>query len=221
MDISVFEVLGPVMIGPSSSHTAGAVRLAHVAAEVARAPFHKVRFGLSGSFAKTCRGHGTDKALLAGAMGLAPDDERIRDAEGIARERGLEYRFEAEELDWLHENSVHITFTHENGAKSEIWGSSIGGGRIVIRRIGDFETSLEADSPTVVVVHKDQPGVISDLSTIFAWHGINIGVLRLTRVGKHGKAAAMFILDEHVTPKVVAAIKFLPYVEEVAVIDVP
>lgn len=221
MELSIFDVLGPVMIGPSSSHTAGAARLARVAAEIARQPFDRVEFGLSGSFAQTARGHGTDRALLAGAIGFAPDDERIPDSEALAKKQGLVWRFYSEELDWMHENAVHFTFHHPGGRKSEVWGSSVGGGRILINRIGDFDTSIHAENPTLLVNHMDRPGVISELSRILARYRINIAVLRLSRVGKGGAANATFIVDNQIPRVAVEQLEALPHVGEVVMVDVP
>ncbi len=221
MELSLFDILGPVMVGPSSSHTAGAARLASVAAGIAGKPFSKVEFGLSGSLAKTFRGHGTDKALVAGVMGLAPDSEQISCAESLAQQRGLKTRFYPEELEHLHENAAHITFTHQDGTTTEVWGASIGGGRIEIRRIGDFDTKLLAERPTMIVQHLDRPGVISDVSRILADNHINIAVLRLSRIGKGGNASAMFVVDEAVPQQVQQQVQQLQYVEQVVVVDVP
>ena len=133
MDLSIFDVLGPVMIGPSSSHTAGAARLARAAALIADKPFSRVSFGLSGSFAQTGRGHGTDKALLAGALGFAADDENIRHIEDIAAQRGIKADYYREDLEWVHDNAAHIRFFHPDDSVTEVWGASIGGGRICVR----------------------------------------------------------------------------------------
>ena len=132
MNLSIFEVLGPVMIGPSSSHTAGAAKLARVAAMIAAKPFDKVEFALHGSFLKTGQGHGTRLALLAGALGLAEDDEGLKTAETLAQERGVAYSFTEAELEDAHENTACITFFHTDGSESRITGCSIGGGRIRI-----------------------------------------------------------------------------------------
>ena len=126
MDLSIFDVVGPVMIGPSSSHTAGAARLAFVARQIA-GEFTRVSFGLHGSFARTYRGHGTDRALVAGALGLSPQDERLRTSFDIAKERGLQYDFYLTELPDAHENSVKMTFTHPDGSTLDVVGASRGG----------------------------------------------------------------------------------------------
>lgn len=220
MELSIFEVLGPVMIGPSSSHTAGAARLARVAALIAAKPFTSVTFALSGSFAKTGVGHGTHKALLAGALGYAEDDENIRNIGGIAAARGVQAEYTEEDLDWMHENSVHITFHHADGAQTEIWGSSIGGGRIRIHRIGKLNIEFSAECPTLIVPHLDRPGVISEVSRVLAENGINIGVLRLSRESK-GQAAALVIeADGRIPPAVAGKVRTLQHVTEVILVDV-
>lgn len=221
MQLSVFDVLGPVMIGPSSSHTAGAARLAAVAAIIANKPFHKVHFGMSGSFAKTGKGHGTDKALLAGALGLGTDDERIRDVDRLAKERKVTVEYEQEDLEDQHENSVHIVFYHEDGSTSEIWGSSIGGGRIIITRIGEFDTEISAESPTLVVQHKDRPGVVSEVTRLLAEKGINIAVMRLARRQKGGIASVVIEVDGTIPQQVVTELKSISNVLEVISVDVP
>lgn len=208
------------MIGPSSSHTAGAARLARVAAVIAEKPFTKVVFGLSGSFAKTYKGHGTDKALLAGALGMAPDDERIPRAMELARQQGIAVEFVQEDIGWLHENAVHITFYFPDGQTSEVWGASIGGGRITINRIGDFETQFHAESPTLLINHTDLPGVISQVSQILAQNHINIAVLRLSRLARGKQANAVFVVDGGIPPAVIQEIRALDNVREVRVVDV-
>ena len=130
MELSLFDVVGPVMIGPSSSHTAGAARLARVARQIA-GEFTHVSFGLHGSFAKTGWGHGTDRALVAGALGLSEQDERLRTSFEMARAVGLEYDFYTAELDVPHENAVKMTFYGSDGGKLDVVGASLGGGRIV------------------------------------------------------------------------------------------
>jgi L-serine dehydratase len=199
MNISVFDVIGPIMIGPSSSHTAGAARLARVAAQICAKPFYKVAFGLSGSFAKTGAGHGTDKALLAGAMGFLEDDERIVEAYEIAQKKNLQYRFYEVELNENYENSCKITFYHTDATKSIIVGSSIGGGRIVVTKINGMPTELSADRPTIIIHQLDQRGVISSVTQLLTWQGINIAVMRLSREGR-GQMATTIIETDDIVP---------------------
>lgn len=199
MDISIFDVIGPIMIGPSSSHTAGAARLARIAAKICEKPFNKVTFGLYGSFAKTGAGHGTDKALLAGAMGLTEDDERIADAYSIAKDKNLKYEFYEADLKVQYENSCKLTFYCEDGSKTVVVGSSIGGGRVVIVRINDVDTEIFAERPTVIVNQVDKKGVISSITQLFAWQGINVAVMRMSRTQK-GKTATTIIETDEIVP---------------------
>ncbi len=221
MELSIFEVLGPVMIGPSSSHTAGAARLGRVAAIIAQKEFDVVSFGLSGSFAKTGKPHGTHKALLAGALGFQTDDERIRNAFAEAEARGIRVEFHEEDLEDMHENAVHVRFFHLDGSQSDIWGASTGGGRISIRRIGELETEITATNPTLVVYYLDRPGCVSKMSRVLAKNDINIAVMRVSRTSKGGFATAVIEADESFSGDVVNAVRDVKDVREVMVVDVP
>lgn len=221
MQLSIFDVLGPVMIGPSSSHTAGAVKLGRVAALIAQKPFNRVIFGLSGSFAKTGVGHGTHQALLAGVLGFAEDDERVRDVNAIAVARHIQAEYREEDLDWMHENSVHLEFLHTDGTQSNIWGSSIGGGRILIRRIGGLEMEISAEAPTLIIPHLDRPGVVSEISRVLAKNGINIGVMRLSREAKGQASVIVLEIDGSIPEDLPHKLAQLRYITEVVVIDVP
>ncbi len=222
MNIRIFDVAGPVMIGPSSSHTAGAARLARVAARIVGRPFRHVSFGLHGSFAKTYRGHGTDLALIAGALGLREDDEHLRNAAKIARERnapstntptaeiareaGLTYDFYEARLDDMHDNSVRMTFILEDGNTREIAGSSIGGGQILIRRIDGLDVELTAQSPTLIISQLDKKGVVSEVTKILADGDINIGVMKLSRAAKGRVALCVIETDSALSEDLVARV---------------
>ncbi len=221
MELSIFEVLGPVMIGPSSSHTAGAARLGRVAAIIAKKEFDVVSFGLSGSFAKTGKAHGTYKALLAGALGFQTDDVRLRDSFAEADKRNIRVEFHEEDLEDIHENAVHIRFYHTDGSQSDIFGASVGGGRISIRRIGELETEITATNPTLVVYYQDMPGCVSKISRVLAKQEINIAVMRVSRTVKGGFATAVIEADESFPKDVVDAVWNVKHVSEVMVVDVP
>lgn len=219
MNMSLFEVTGPVMVGPSSSHTAGAARLALVAKCIAGRPFKHVSFGLHGSFAKTYKGHGTDKALLAGAMGLREDDERLANSFEMAREQGLEYEFYETELDGMHENSVKITFTLDDGKICVVTGSSIGGGQIVIRGIDGFDVELDASLPTLLISQWDQKGIVSEVTRILAEGGLNIGVMKLSRKTKGDVAICIIEMDDAIGASIVEQVQAVNNVLSVRVVN--
>lgn len=218
MQVSIFEALGPIMIGPSSSHTAGAARLSRIAAQIAGRSFSRVSFGLHGSFAKTYRGHGTDKALVAGALGLYEDDERLSQSFHLAKERGLRYDFYEIALEGVHENTVKITFYHDDGI-SEIIGSSIGGAQILIREIDGFALDYSAHSAALLLTQRDKKGVISKVTGILADRDINIGVMKVSRRSKGDTAHCILEVDTPIPGDVLAAIRECGDVMQARAID--
>nr|WP_300004835.1 L-serine ammonia-lyase, iron-sulfur-dependent subunit beta [Tissierella sp.] len=183
-DYSVFDILGPIMIGPSSSHTAGAARLALISKEIAGEGFYRVDFLLHGSFAKTYKGHGTDKALVGGVLGMSPDDEDIKISLDLAIEKGIEVSFEEVDLGYVHPNTVKLIFKYHDRDDFYIIGSSIGGGNIVIMDINDNIVNFTADKPTMLLKYNDRKGVISEVSAIFSRNGLNIASMKVTREKK-------------------------------------
>jgi len=212
MEISIFDVLGPIMIGPSSSHTAGAAKLAYTARGIVGKPFHKVVFYLHGSFAKTYRGHGTDKALVAGVLGLKQDSEQLSDSFELAAQQGLSYSFEETELEGRHENTVRMVFTTDDGQTHEVTGSSIGGGRIQIVNIDGCEVQISGDSPTLIVTQYDKKGVINAITSVLSGNNINIAVMKLTRQGKGDIATTIIETDDDIPGQVVKLIAMLPHI---------
>ena len=219
MDISIFKAVGPIMVGPSSSHTAGAARLARIARTIVAAPFNHVSFGLHGSFAQTHRGHGTDRALVAGALGFYEDDERIVDAFAYGEAAGLGWDFYTTKLHNAHENSVKMTFSMCDGGKQEIVGSSIGGGQIVIHEINGFATDITAQSSTLVISQNDRRGVISEVSRVLADSGINIGTMKVSRNARGETAFCIIETDGSIHDDVVARIKQVNHVLSVRAIN--
>lgn len=177
----VFDILGPIMIGPSSSHTAGAARLGNMARIIVGEPINKVDFYLHGSFAKTMVGHGTDKALLAGVLGIQPDDDRIINSFELAKERNLKFNFQEKDLGYTHPNTVKFDFTLPKNKKFYIIGSSIGGGNILITDINGTEIELSGKKPTILVKNRDTKGVIAYISNILAKSEINIATMSVVR----------------------------------------
>lgn len=170
-----FDVVGPIMVGPSSSHTAGACKIGNAALAISGgSPFHEVKFRLHGSFASTYRGHGTDMALVGGILGILPDDERLRDSFKIAEERGISYEFIETDLGDRHPNSVEIVFFYDNGGHLFVTGSSIGGGNILIVAINDIEVAFKNQYPTLILQYQEQKGVIALVSSILTNNDYNI-----------------------------------------------
>ena len=220
MDISIFDVIGPIMIGPSSSHTAGAAKLARIARIISGDNIKKVSFGLHGSFAQTYKGHGTDKALVAGALGMNEDDENINNSFEIAKNKGFEYEIYEIQLYGVHENTVKMTFEMQDGAKNVIIGSSIGGGEIMISNINGFETEFNAKTPILLIRQKDLPGVVSEVTKILAKDNINIGVMKLSRKEKGSDAFCAIETDNEISNKVVEDIRCVANIISVQALNI-
>jgi len=188
------DIIGPVMVGPSSSHTAGAAKLGRLARRVWNDEVSKVDIYLRGSFAATYWGHGTDKALVGGLLGFLPHDERIKDALNIARERGMEYRLFAENIDGAHPNSVRFVL-YGNDRIMEVVGASLGGGVVELQEIDGFRLSLKGDLAALVTFHVDRPGVLAAVTGLLAKHDVNIATMHLYRQGRGGKAAMVIEID--------------------------
>ena len=204
------DIIGPIMVGPSSSHTAGALAISAMARKLVGSQPASVTFKLYGSFAHTYSGHGTDRALVAGALGLSEQDERLRTSFEMARAVGLEYDFYTAELDVPHENAVKMTFTAADGSRLDVVGASLGGGRIVITRIGEYPAEITADAPTLVIVQNDRKGMVSRVSQILAAHDINIGVMRLSRTARGEVACCVIETDGELPGGVLEEIRGVP-----------
>jgi len=219
MNISLLDVVGPVMIGPSSSHTAGAAKLAKTARLIYDKPFSKVRFGLGGSFASTYRGHFTDFALVAGALGMSEDDENLAHSFGIARQQGVEFEFYPTEIPSVYENTARITFVSEDG-EYFVEGASLGGGRILVTNINGLACEITATSPTVIVQQHDVKGVVSDVSTILANHNINIGIMKVSRTSRGDKAFCVIECDDIIPQNIVEELRKVNNVISVVVVNI-
>ena len=208
--MDIFDLIGPIMVGPSSSHTAGAVRIGLVSRKLLGEPPAEAELYLYGSFADTGLGHGTDKALVAGLLGMEPDDERIPDSFRYAQETGLRFTFGTADLRAAHPNSVLLKLRGVSGACLEVTAASIGGGRIQIRRLGDLELCFSAEQPTLIVKNEDQPGSVADVSRVLAQRGINIGTFQVNRDGRGGCAVMVIECDAPISEDVVKYISSLP-----------
>ena len=199
----VFDIIGPVMIGPSSSHTAGAARLGLMTGKILGEKPVKAEILLHGSFAQTYRGHGTDKALLGGILGFAPEDMRLREALNIAVQQGLVYSFAPVDIPEAHPNTAIIKLTGESGRVIQVEGASVGGGNIRITRIGDFDVDLTGKYPALIIVHKDRPGVVNGVTSILARYKINIAYMRVSRKMRGQEAMMIVETDDELSTEVV------------------
>ena len=218
-NIRIFDVLGPIMIGPSSSHTAGAARLGKIARTIDNKPIKDVTFLLHGSFKETYKGHGTDRALVAGILGMMPDDERLRDALLIAEKEGLEVHFLPADLGQVHPNTVKILMTDCDDINWEVLGSSIGGGLVEIYEINGNKVKITGEYPTIITCHDDIPGTVSKVSTLFYDNDINIAHMTLVRSQKGKDATMTFEVDNNVSEELIAAIKAVEGVNRVILIN--
>ena len=193
--MNVFDILGPVMIGPSSSHTAGAARIGRISRTLLGSEPIKAEILLHGSFAKTYKGHGTDKALIAGIMGMMTDDPRIRLAPELAKEQGLDISITAGDIDGAHPNTARITLTDAEGRTVSLLGSSIGGGNILVTEVNGMDVAITGQHPTLIVLHRDTPGTIAAVTEVMGDAGINICNFRLSRDHRGGQAVMTIELD--------------------------
>jgi L-serine dehydratase len=212
--MALLDQIGPVMVGPSSSHTAGACRIALLARHALGSKPELARITLHGSFAKTAKGHGTDLALAGGLLGFFPDDPRIRDAFTHAATAGLSLEFGAADLGDVHPNTVHVD-VEGGGQRVALLGSSIGGGLIRIVRVDGFEVQFTGAAHTLLVLHTDQPGVIARVARVIADDGGNIATLYSARRKRGGEAMMSVEMDKALAPFVLEYLAHLPYVHRI------
>lgn len=209
--MSLLDVIGPVMVGPSSSHTAGACRLALLARRALSGQPLKARFTLHGSFAKTARGHGTDLALVAGTLGAFPDDAMIPRAFEAAAEAGLAYEFHTADLGDVHPNTVRIELQGEDDALTVV-GSSLGGGLVKIFEVNGFRIDFSGAQHTLLIQHHDTPGVIATVARVIADDLVNIAALVCARRKRGGEAMMSVEIDRPLSPAAFAYLAQLRYV---------
>ena len=214
--ISVFDVMGPNMIGPSSSHTAGAARISYLAQKMIEGPLKRADFILYGSFAKTYHGHGTDRALLGGIMGFSTDDMRIRNSFDIAHEKGLKFSFTPNEQETdIHPNTVDICMENEMTVRGE----SLGGGKVRIVKINHVQVDFTGEYSAVIVIHQDTPGVVAYITKCLSDRNINIAFMRLFRESKGEIAYTIVESDGKLPENIVPAILENPNIHEVMIVQ--
>lgn len=216
---SAFDILGPIMIGPSSSHTAGAARLGKIAAIIAGGSIKAVEILLHGSFGKTYKGHGTDRALAAGILGMDPWDERLSNALEIAKGKGIDISFKEIDLEDAHPNTVKFKITDQSDFVTEVVGSSIGGGSIIITQVDGEDIEFTGEYPTLIIKHRDVPGVVSKVTTLMYSENINIAFMKVFRGSKGQGATMIFETDNIISQELTKKIASLGYISSIKVIN--
>ena len=218
--LSAFDVIGPVMIGPSSSHTAGALRIATLARKIAKGSVARVEFTLYGSFAETYRGHGTDRALVAGILGFGAGDARIRDSFAWAKKENVAFSFRVDaEKKIDHPNTVDIALTRPDGKVIALTGVSTGGGAAEIRRLNGVDLVITGEYNTILVRQRDEPGVAAHVTRCLAEAGVNIAFMRLYREGKGRVAYTIVETDQTIDADVLRRILDYPSILGVTLIE--
>ena len=201
--MNIFDILGPVIVGPSSSHTAGAVRIGLISRQLLGETPEKAEIYFHGSFADTGRGHGTDRAIVAGLLGIEPDDDRIPASFEIAKECDMEFSIEEKELRGAHPNTAQLILFGKDGHKVDVQASSLGGGRILVNKLDGVDVSFSGESNTLIIYNEDRPGLVADISSLLASVSVNIGTLQLFRDRRGGTAVMVYEIDHPLSPAIV------------------
>lgn len=217
--MNVFDIMGPIMVGPSSSHTAGAVKIGYTARKLMREDIKRANIYLHGSFLLTGKGHGTDRALIAGLLGMLPDDERIPDSFSYAENSGLGFEFEGIELRDAHPNSVLLKLEGVRGNRMELIASSIGGGSIVINKIDGVDADITAAYPTLIIRNIDKPGHMSMVTSLLSKQSINIATMKIQRDKRGGNAVMIIECDQEVPSEVLELLSNAEGVKKVTYIN--
>lgn len=218
--LRIFDILGPVMVGPSSSHTAGAVRIGYVTRKLLGEEPIKIEMLLHGSFAETGQGHGTDRALVAGLLGMQPDDMQIPESLRLAKEKGIIVKQGTVQLRDVHPNTVLLRVAGLAGKGLEVIASSLGGGRIQVCRIDGLETNFSGERPTLVVHNLDQPGHVAEVTRLLAIEGVNISSMHLSRDVRVGYAVMVLETDQPIPPPLLKALRKLDGIFKVTCINI-
>ena len=217
--MNIFDIMGPIMIGPSSSHTAGAARIGRVARRLLGVQPVKATILLHGSFAATGQGHGTDKALVSGLLDFAPDDPRLPDAFELAKEAGMEVTLGNIDLPGAHPNTALLSLAGPNGETLEVRGASLGGGRVRVEAIDGLECSFTGDLPTLIIRNEDRPGQVAEVAGALSRRKVNIATMQLYRDMRGGLAVLVIESDQHIDPAVVQELRALDVIVRVTYLN--
>lgn len=217
--INIFDMMGPVMVGPSSSHTAGAARIGNMGRTLLGEEVARADIGLYGSFAETGFGHGTDRALLAGLLGMKPDDLRIPNAYEEANRAGMAYSFRTVELRDAHPNTALLELTGKSGKQLTLQASSIGGGAIVVNKIDGIDVNFTGDFNTLIVRNQDESGSVAAITSILSQVHINVANMSVNRHRRGGDALMVIETDQQIKPRQVEFLSELPGILSVTYYD--
>jgi L-serine dehydratase, iron-sulfur-dependent, beta subunit len=218
--MNLFDIIGPIMVGPSSSHTAGAVRLGLLARKVLGEQPVEANIDLYGSFAQTYKGHGTDLGLIAGLLGWSPDDERLPDSFTFAQQEGLKFTFNCQQTsEFIHPNTAHFQLTGASGFTCSVGGASVGGGSVIVNNIDGFPVELTGKFTTLLTVHEDKSGVVALVSGILTELCINIASMKVFRRQKGGLATMIIEIDQDIDSKIIPIIGSKSAIKSVRLIN--
>lgn len=216
--MNLFDIIGPVMIGPSSSHTAGAARIGRVTRMLLGEDVQSAEIYFHGSFAKTWEGHGADRAVIGGLLGLSVADERMRLSRELAQEKGMKYTISAVQLRDAHPNTVIIKAHGASGKNVKVQAASVGGGSIFVQYLNDMEVGFSGERTTLIIQHRDTPGAIAQVSQMLAWAQMNIATMRVFRQDKGGRAVMALELDSVPEDKLISSLRAMDAFENVTLL---
>lgn len=217
--MTIFDIMGPVMVGPSSSHTAGAARIGLITRRLLGVQPAAAELLLHGSFAATGAGHGTDRALVAGLLGMKPDDPRLPQSFELAREAGMDLTLGKTRLKGAHPNSVLLQVTAPDGRVLEVIASSLGGGRVKVCSIDGLEASFSGELPTLIIRNRDEPGMVAEVALALSNHAVNIANMQLYRDMRGGLAVMVLESDQSIPPEAVVELRAYPGVVRLVYLD--
>ena len=218
--MNLLDIIGPVMVGPSSSHTAGAVKIGRVSRKLLAEEVKEAKIYFHGSFLATGKGHGTDKALVAGLLGLRPDDPRLPDSFALAAEQGMAFRIHPVELRSAHPNTAVLTLTGREGRVLSMKAASVGGGRIRVTEIDGVPADFGGDSNTLIIHNEDTPGCIAEVTMALALRRINIASMQVFRAAAGGYAVMVLECDSHIPHVLEQQMAVMPGIRKVTCLNI-
>ena len=217
--MTIFDIMGPIMVGPSSSHTAGAARIGYLTRKLLGDEPRRAELLLHGSFAATGAGHGTDRALVAGLLGMRPDDARLPRAFELARAAGMEVSLGRTVLRGAHPNSVLLKVEDASGRRLEVTASSLGGGRVQVCAIDGLEARFTGEMPTLIIRNQDRPGMVAEVTGVLSRRRVNIAAMQLYRNMRGGLAVMVIESDQPIWAAAAEELRACPGIEQVTYLD--